>query len=414
MRKIKKTNWLFSLIISFFIIVVLYLLRSRIDEEYQWYYVLMSTNFIYLAFKVYTSFLYRPWKADKVKYSITALIPCFNEELSSIEQAIQSLLEQSVLVDEIIFIDDGSETLDCYNYVKEYRNDQIKLTVHRFDENKGKKEAIKWGIAHAEGDLLLMLDSDGELSGNAVEELVKPFEEEKVGTVCGRVMVRNYKTNFLTRMQEIVYFNAFEVGRASQSIFKDVVVASGALSMHRKKIFDDEALKVFDKKRFFGIRCVAGDDRLLTDISKEHHYHTVYQNTAICYTDVPTHLNKYFKQQVRWLKSAYLQSLYSIRHTWKKPLLFMYQVLESYLWFANLLIIIYKAFTKGVHVTSMMLVVGIIFAVLVSLFNSIKFRQYGWYLYAISIVYSYCYGFLIFIMRIYALLTIWKTGWNTR
>ena len=50
----------------------------------------------------------------------------------------------------------------------------------------GKKEALAWGIKHASGDLLLLSDSDGELEINAVEELKKPFDNPKVGTVCGQ------------------------------------------------------------------------------------------------------------------------------------------------------------------------------------------------------------------------------------
>lgn len=380
----------------------------------------MSVNFGYLFFKIITSFLYKTIKEEDtieeywIDNRITVIIPCYNESLESIEKVIQSLMNQTVLVDEIIFIDDGSEDEACFNYLNDYENNSIDIIVHRFNENKGKKEAVLWGIKHASRELLLMIDSDGELNDNAIEELRKPFKDPNVGTVCGRILVRNYKKSFLTRVQEIVYFNAFEVGRASQSMFHDVVVASGALSMHRRAIFDDEALKTFQKDRFFGLKCIAGDDRLLTDISKERGYFSVYQNSSICYTDAPEKLPKYFRQQVRWLKSAYLQSLYSLRHTWKKPILMSYQLLESYLWLVNMIVSFFTFIYRGISVTPRIIILWLIYSLLVSLFNSIKFRQYGIRLYLISIIYSFVYGMLIFFMRIYALLTIWKTGWRTR
>lgn len=422
MRKIKNTNTFISILLAILIILLIFFFRKQFNADYKIYYVLLSLNFGYLAFKVMTSFLYKTYEVDekseeekkKLQLTISAIIPCYNESLESVEKVIQSLMQQTTLVNEILFIDDGSESDECFNFLANYENDEINIIVHRFEENKGKKEAILWGITHASSDLLLMLDSDGELTENTIEEMVKPFEDEKIGTVCGRIMVKNYKASFITRIQEIVYFNAFEVGRASQSIFKNVVVASGALSMHRRKIFDEDALETFQKERFFGFKCIAGDDRLLTDLSKEKNYHSIYQNSAICYTEVPEKLSKYFKQQVRWLKSAYLLSLHSLRYSWRKPLLMIYQILEAYLWLINLIITIFIALTKGIYVSLWVILIWIIYALLVSLFNSIKFRQYGFLLYLTSVIYSFVYGILIVIMRIYALLTLWKTGWSTR
>lgn len=418
MRKVRKTSTLVNILLAAIIISIIFIYRVHYNGNYQWFQVVFSVNFGYLTFKIVTSFLYKTieevGEGSELPPQITAIIPCYNESLAAVEKAIHSLLKQTVQVDEIIFIDDGSESQECFEFLTNYPNQSIRIITHRFDENQGKKAALLWGINHAKGDLLLMLDSDGELVENAVEELRKPFQNSKVGTVCGRVMPRNYQASFLTRVQNIVYFNAFEVGRASQSIFKDVVVASGALSMHRKEIFTEEALEVFQKERFFGLRCIAGDDRLLTDISKEHDYQSMYQNSAICYTDVPETLPKYFKQQVRWLKSAYLQSLYSLRHSWRKPMLMLYQMLEAYLWLINLVLTLVIVFTNGISVTPRILLFWIIYALLVSSFNSIKFRQYGFLRYLVSIFYSFVYGLLIFVMRIYALLTIGKTGWNTR
>ncbi|MGM0123442.1 hyaluronan synthase [Enterococcus sp. AZ194] len=414
MRKIYKTNVLMNVVLIVALIVAIFWLKSYRNDAYKWFEVLLSVNFGYLLFKVVTSFFYKPVDSKIAEQGITAIIPCYNETLESVEKAIDSLMKQTVLVDEIIFVDDGSQNTECFDYLSTYNHAKVEIVVHRFEENQGKKAAILWAITHAKNELLLMLDSDGELQENAIEELRKPFADEKVGTVCGKIMIRNYNAGFLARVQEIIYFNAFEVGRASQSLFKSVVVASGALSMHRKKIFDEEALDTFKKERFFGIKCVAGDDRLLTDISKQKGYDSVYQNTAICYTEVPEKLPKYFKQQVRWLKSAYLQSLYSIRHCWKKPMLLLYQMLEAYLWAVNLVISIYIGFTTGIPVSIEIILFWVIYSVLVSLVNAIRFRQYGWHLYLVSTLYSFIYGFFILVARIYALLTLWRTGWSTR
>ncbi len=393
MRKIYKLSKLISILLLILLTTTIYITRYYHNPSYRWYQVFLTANFGYLFFKVTTSFFYKPTilsnnQAELAEnLTISAIIPCYNESLDSIKKVISSLLNQTVLVNEIIFIDDGSDNDDCYTYLCQLSHNKIKIITHRFSQNKGKKTAIEYGILHAHSDLLLMLDSDGEIIPTAVRDMRSPFVDSKVGTVCGRIMVRNYKDSFWTHMQEIVYFNSFEVGRASQSLFNDVVVASGALSMHRKCIFDEKALSVFRKSRFFGINCIAGDDRLLTDLSKYNGYHSVYQNTAICYTDVPNRLSVYFKQQVRWLKSAYLQSLFSLRHTWKKPLLLGYQLLESYLWLVNLIIsIILFVIKRKLDITVLLILIWIVYSLLVALFNAIKYRQYGWKQYLSSAV----------------------------
>lgn len=278
----------------------------------------------------------------------------------------------------------------------------------------GKKEALAWGIKHASGDLLLLSDSDGELEINAVEELKKPFDNPKVGTVCGQIMVRNFRSSFLTRMQRFIYFNAFEVGRASQSLFKHIVVASGALSMYRKNLFDDKSLNLLKKTRFIGVNCNTGDDRLLTDIINEKNYISIYQSSAICHTDVPEKSIKYFKQQIRWLKSAYIQSLYSFRYCWKKPFLLTYQVFESYLWVVNFVVTLVLIYFTGIKFSLQIIIIWIIYRVLFALISSIRIRKLGKVNYIVSIMYSLAYGFIILILRIYSLITIWRTGWNTR
>ncbi len=59
---------------------------------------------------------------------ISAVIPTFNAELY-IEKAIQSILKQTVHVNEIIIIDDGSVDQTC-KVVQKIQNDEPNIVLH--------------------------------------------------------------------------------------------------------------------------------------------------------------------------------------------------------------------------------------------------------------------------------------------
>nr|WP_207694319.1 glycosyltransferase [Enterococcus sp. DIV0212c]MBO1352575.1 glycosyltransferase [Enterococcus sp. DIV0212c] len=385
--------------------------------------VLYSVNFVYLVTKLSLALMYTPCIRQVKKFKVSVIIPSFNEDEQSVVKAVMTLLKQTYPIHEIIFIDDGSDSEEAFLAVKNLKidelegvhlaNENVKLTSLRLDKNSGKKKAQEVGFIQATGDLFLLVDSDGEITENTLEEMVRPFSNAKVGSVVGKIEVRNLTDNFWTRLQDIIYSNSFQIGRASQSKTGNVIVCSGALSMHRAN-FVKRNMRTFRKETFLGIPCSAGDDRLLTDISLERRYKTVYQSTAVCYTDVPNTLRKFFKQQVRWTKSALIMTLFSFRYCFIRPLSMVWQVLETYLWLYNFIVTITLIWQHklglGVEVTS----VAVVYFILVGYLSNIFYTKRSLKNYLITFVYSFVYSVLLLGIRFYSLLTIFKTGWSTR
>ncbi|MBO0439685.1 glycosyltransferase [Enterococcus sp. DIV0869a] len=385
--------------------------------------VLYSVNFVYLVTKLSLALMYTPSIRQVKNFKVSVIIPSFNEDEQSVVKAVMTLLKQTYPIHEIIFIDDGSDSEEAYLAVKNlkideldgvhFANKNVKLTSLRLDKNSGKKKAQEVGFIQATGDLFLLVDSDGEITENTLEEMIRPFSNAKVGSVVGKIEVRNLTDSFWTRLQDIIYSNSFQIGRASQSKTGNVIVCSGALSMHRAN-FVKRNMRTFRKETFLGIPCSAGDDRLLTDISLERRYKTVYQSTAVCYTDVPNTLRKFFKQQVRWTKSALIMTLFSFRYCFIRPLSMVWQVLETYLWLYNFIVTITLLWQHklglGVEVTS----VAVIYFILVGYLSNIFYTKRSLKNYLITFVYSFVYSVLLLGIRFYSLLTIFKTGWSTR
>ncbi|WP_025116752.1 glycosyltransferase [Lysinibacillus fusiformis] len=109
---------------------------------------------------------------DNIKISV--VIPAFNAELY-IEKAIQSILRQTVHVNEIIIIDDGSVD-QTRKIVQQIQKDEPKIVLLT-QKNAGASVARNRGIHEATGDWILFLDADDECSKELVKTYITKIKE---------------------------------------------------------------------------------------------------------------------------------------------------------------------------------------------------------------------------------------------
>ncbi|AGC77410.1 hypothetical protein LX97_01709 [Nonlabens dokdonensis] len=123
---------------------------------------------------------------------VSAIIPCYNAA-STISRAIESVLNQTTTVDEIIVINDGStdNSLEEIQGLKKL-HDSI-VVIHQ--DNKGVCAARNAGIEFAQGTYLLTLDADDYFEDSFVEKALLEFKKDKdYGAImCGYVRVVNGK-----------------------------------------------------------------------------------------------------------------------------------------------------------------------------------------------------------------------------
>jgi glycosyltransferase involved in cell wall biosynthesis len=115
-------------------------------------------------------------ESRNVDLSIAAVIPLYNGA-KWIEQAIGSILSQTLLPDELIVVDDGS-TDDGPNIVARLAVDNplIKL-LHK--PNGGQSSARNFGVSHSESRLIALLDQDDIWYRHHLEQLVRPFRRRR-------------------------------------------------------------------------------------------------------------------------------------------------------------------------------------------------------------------------------------------
>lgn len=107
---------------------------------------------------------------------ITVIIPVYNTE-KYVAQCLDSIIDQTYKVDEILVIDDGSTDSSsqiCDEYAEKNENIHI---IHT--SNRGAYAARNLGIECAKGEYITFVDSDDWIEKDTIEELVKLIEKEK-------------------------------------------------------------------------------------------------------------------------------------------------------------------------------------------------------------------------------------------
>jgi len=420
MKRINRPITALGKIISFLLMVLsifaLWLFTARAGNDW---YALGGLMFIYLLLREIFALLYRPCKDELTKeYTVTAIITCYNENPESIVAIFENILALDYPVHEVLFLDDGSKSTLAYEVAKSFAEEHKDLPnmpefeIVHFQKNRGKRNVLIDGFKMAKGDYVFLLDSDSEIATNALTELLRPFENEKTTSVVGNINILNKSKNFLTRIQSVTYFSAFQLGRAAQSATGgNVVVCSGAFSVHKKNFVFDY-LDEFDSEKLMGITVSSGDDRSLTSFSKRSGGKTRYQSTAYCETIAPDTWWGFQKQRRRWQRSKYIGVVTVIRDMFPKKLLYIFwSFTDAYLWLVATVIFAVVYFTRGFNMDMRDV---ILYHCIISYKQNIFFMLYRPIRFLFSPIYLFAYGLSLTYTRIHAAITIRRDDWGTR
>jgi hyaluronan synthase len=373
-----------------------------------------TLNVCYLLIKTGLSAKYQPYTGAPPDYKVSVVIPGYNEAADAVVGTVRSILAQDYPIHEIYYVDDGSKDPSAYEALKEMSKTEPRLIVHRLDQNKGKRHAQAWAFERASGDVFVTVDSDCYLFPDTIRELLKPLNDKSVMAATGHVTARNRTDSILTRLIDMRYENAFRVERASQSVTGNVLVCSGPLSAYRREVIT-ENLERYKNQTFLGKPVQFGDDRCLTNYAIEKGK-TVYQSTSRCLTDVPTTIRKFLKQQVRWNKSFFRESIQALKLSIRKRkwnvLLWVTFELLTWIAFGTMLItgLIIKPFVSGAIVSLYYLGYIAVSAYARNVYYVLSHPLS----FLLAPLYGLIHIFLLLPLRLYSLFTINVTKWGTR
>jgi cellulose synthase/poly-beta-1,6-N-acetylglucosamine synthase-like glycosyltransferase len=185
--------------------------------------------------------------------TVSLIIACHNEE-EIIAEKIENSLELNYPKEkiEIIVFSDGS-TDKTAEIVKSYEDKGIKLI--EFPSHPGKTICQNESVKEAGGEIIVFSDANSLYEKTAVKELVKPFSDEKVGTVVGAL---KYVQDLKEYNQENLYWLYESVLKTAESKLGMILGANGAIYALRKKQYQTlpawvisdfiEPLKLNEKK----------------------------------------------------------------------------------------------------------------------------------------------------------------------
>src|SRR5208337_5009387 len=243
--------------------------------------------------------------ADADDLSVSVLIPAYNEA-KVIASSIRHILASTHRKVRIIVIDDGS-TDGTSSVVRDGFAGDERVTLVA-TQNGGKARAINLGLAHADGDIVVVLDADTQFEPETISRLVRWFSNPAVGAVAGNAKVGN-RLNMLTRWQALEYITAQNLERRALATLGCITVVPGAVGAWRR-----EAVA---KLGGFPSNTLA-EDQDLTIMVQRAGYKVLFDQEAIAWTEAPDTMSGLAKQRFRWAFGT-LQCLWKHRRVNLNP-----------------------------------------------------------------------------------------------
>lgn len=120
---------------------------------------------------------------------LSVLVPVYNER-ATIDEILRRVVEVE-LEKEIVVVDDGSYD-GTRQYLENLTNCNIRCFFH--DINRGKGAAIRTGLSHVTGDIVIIQDADLEYDPKDYVKLLRPILDGKADVVYGsRFVTGDYR-----------------------------------------------------------------------------------------------------------------------------------------------------------------------------------------------------------------------------
>jgi hyaluronan synthase len=366
-----------------------------------------------------------PSAVDTSAWRVAVVLPFYNEDPDLVRDGLRSLLIQTRVPDELWLIDDGSDDAATRSAVTQMRSALAAVIpaveVIRFRKNRGKREALAYAFRASSADVFVTLDSDTVLDREAIAEILKPLADDTVSAVTGLVGASNRRRNLLTRLIDLRYANAFLYERAAYSALGAVLCCCGSLSAYRGDVVRAE-LDDFLDQRFLGARAVYGDDRRLTNYALLRG-RVVLQETARAWTAVPERLGHFLRQQARWNKSFFRESVWVIQNLPVRSAPFALTAVELATWLVFTAMLFAAVVLHPLRTGQALAMTYVAYAALMSYGRSLRYfeapsagdsRLFRAVTFFLAPLYALVHLAVLMPLRLYSLLTLRRAAWGTR
>jgi hyaluronan synthase len=388
--------------------------------------------FAYLLWHLSLAWSERPFKTTPRQQKqidglwVTVNVPVYKEDPEALARALDALLHQTRMPQRIQVVVNGKGNPD-YTEVREKwfadsrrRHPRLLAEWHE-QQTPGKRHAQITTIVSDRGraDILATMDSDTILDHKCIEEGLKPFADRTIMSVASVILNYNHSAP-LVRLTD-TWFMAWQLTvRSALSRLRCVLVNSGNFAMYRMQPVVDN-LALYGNETFAGRPVQFSDDSLLT-LFAHMRGGTVQQPTSFAFTIQPEKVGHHLRQQMRWQRGSTIRSIWRFRYLpvrgwayWENFVSWLNYVLATMAFFAVFVRHTASGASGGLYI--------VFFSLLTAYCVSAKYLTIGrsdqsvrsqLLTFAITPLMAVWTLFVLRPLRIYSILTCWKTGWGTR
>ena len=396
------------------LILVLRIIEKLLMIYFSAYFLIDIVLYIYsiLNFKKRTKT--KTENIDYNRYSISVIVPAFNEEVS-IVSCIKMLLEIDYKDFEVIVVNDGSkdETMkllidnfdleekefssDNYLKTKKIKNfffDKNKKLIAIDKENGGKADSINTGINFSTKKYICTIDADSILDSQALRKVIEPFISNPNTFVSGGqlaasndVVIKHNKVvssrmprNIWVLWQIIEYIKSFMISRIGLSRINALLIMSGAFSVYKKAdlrnvggfLTEHNDHPYLEKTIGVGHKTICEDMEIVVRlwryfIEKKKKAKAVFLAQPVCWTEMPDNAKNLFKQRSRWQlglaetlkihRALAFEPKYGTIGLIAYPYYFLFELLSPVIKIFTLIFIVFAAFAGTINLAWVMLLI---------------------------------------------------------
>lgn len=143
---------------------------------------------------------------------VSIIVPAYNQG-KTIKKDLMNIydaMENTRWDFELILVDDGSSD-ETYKEAKKIRKDNVR--AYKYDNNRGKGWAVRYGMARAEGDLIAFIDSGMDINPNNISMVLEHMEWYGSDIIVGSKRHSASKVNYslLRRIYSEGYFRLVQI-----------------------------------------------------------------------------------------------------------------------------------------------------------------------------------------------------------
>jgi len=183
---------------------------------------------------------------------------CAYNEQGNILRLLDCLLSQklkSASIKEIIVIASGC-TDDTEKIVNEYAKINQKVILLREPERNGKAVAVNLFLKKASGDICILVSADTLPEKNAIEELIKPLLQEKVGMTGGHPIPVNSKDTFTGFLAHFMWELHNEIAKKTPKLGEMIAFKNIVKEIPKETAVDEVSIEAIIRKKGLELRYV--------------------------------------------------------------------------------------------------------------------------------------------------------------